>query len=243
MPSSPFSTRRRPARALALIPITIALGGCGQVVDVPPPERMVRIEGALIAGDSISRIRLDWLDDPSSPPVPPDPDAVRVELIGPDRRASLRPAADSAGLFRVSLPIDAGRTYRLRGTVGDQIIEATTTLPDDFVITPIDDTVGVIPVSPERGELVFEWKHAGASIVLADSARFPPGQPTSRLTRGVLFLSPRSPGTIGPTIRLWAMNADLDRYLFAATAPVSNVRGGFGVLGGAIYRTRVVRWR
>jgi hypothetical protein len=48
---------------------------------------------------------------------------------------------------------------------------------------------------------------------------------------------------IGTQLRLWAMNRDLDQYLYGVPAPVSNIQGGFGVLGGAIEVRKAISWR
>lgn len=196
----------------------------------------------LLAGDSTSTIRIRWLDDPGSPPLAPNPATVRLELIGPTGRAALVPHPDSANLFLGSLPVLPGKTYRLSGTVEDQWIDATTRVPGGFVTVPAGDTVEARRVSAERGEIDFAWTSDGATVVLADSARFPPGHPATRDPRGVLFLTARPPGAIGPSIQLWALNSDLERYLIAASAPASNVRGGSGVFGAAVRRSWVVRW-
>jgi hypothetical protein len=204
------------------------------------------IEAVLIAGTGSSQLRLRWLD-PTHPaePTPASPAEVALTLIGPgEGRALVVADSDSAALYHATLEITAGATYRLEGTIGSVPIAATTIIPRGFELAaPAADTIRLEAAVDDIAisTVPFQWDIPGATAVQADSVRFFPGYQWTRQTSGVFSLLRRPPGSPpGPRIRFRAINLAADRYLISGE---TNIHGGFGVLGGAVERVKVVAWR
>ncbi|MCC7132167.1 MAG: hypothetical protein IT352_05950 [Gemmatimonadales bacterium] len=230
----------------ATLTLFVLGAGCAHVVDAPPPAaRLPLVEAVLVVGTAPTPFRIGWVDSSQAIPVLPiDPADVQLDLIGPGARRSLVADPDSAGRFTVDLPIAAGTEYRLAGTINGQPVAGATTTPSGFsVVAPTSSPI-VLPATPGVAQFVdYRWETPGATLVLADSAFFPPGYSVTRVDRGRLAILGRAAGMTGPTIQLWALNLDADRYLFGTPAPATNLEGAFGLLGGALARRLEVTWR
>ncbi len=229
-------------------PLLLMLGaGCAHVVDAPPPAaRLPLIEAVLIAGVTPTPFRIGWIDSSLAIPVlPVEPADVQLDLVGPGGgRQRLEADPDSAGSFTTTLPVTPGATYQLTGTIAGRRIEGTTRIPDAFTIAaPATDTVTLVGPSGETVAFDYQWQANGAALVVTDSAFFPPGYSVTRVERGRLVVIGRPAGSLGPTLRLWALNLDADRYLYGVPAPATNLEGAFGVLGGGLLRRRAIRWQ
>jgi hypothetical protein len=220
------------------------LWACATAVDPPArPDRTPLVEGLLVGGADTATIRVGWAEaEVVSPPEPATASEVDLTLAtegGPAVRRLL-PHPDSAGLFFVSMPLLAGRTYRLTGTVGDHSITASTTIPAGFsVFAPAQEVV--IGSGPTLAP--FWWRAPGATVFAADLAVFGESQfHFTRDTVGTLQLvaidSLRS-----RVLTLWAMNADVERYLYHVSAARGNLVGGLGMLGGGLAVRLPLRWR
>lgn len=235
---------RRTRWAFALLLFCWHAAGCRDTVNVPDDRPPPVIEALLLADSIRSTFRVVWPTWGNAPggDTPVGTDSVVLILEGPDGRASLVPDPDTAGLFRVALPIRRGEHYRLAGTVAERRILAETTIPTRFVVGWPTDTV-LLP-TPPPASVAFRWTSEGATAYFARGARLDvlsSAQAASHDTSGLVYFDPR-PGASSLGYTLFAVNLDADRYLFSFPAGRSNVQGGFGYLGGAIALGRVVQW-
>jgi len=233
-----------PTRQFLLAALTAA-GACGNVVDLPSTaDRAPFVEVALIAGRSASIARVGWIDHHLPGAILPAP-ASTVDLIlyNETTGRSARLTQQNDTLFVVTLAIEAGHRYRLAGRIGDATIHATTIVPDRFEVElPTGDS---IPLAAGLEDFLsatvdYRWHAIGATAFAVDSAWFPPGQAATRAPIGQLIIPRRPPGSPARTLRIVAVNRDLDEYLYRTPAPSSNVVGGFGVVGAAIVAERVL---
>ncbi len=232
-----------------LIAATVA--ACSHIVDAPEPDtRTALVEAVLVAGTTVTRLRLQWLN-PSGTVEPIQPEETSLELVHPDgTRAGWDVDPEAAGVYVASLPIAASATYRLSGTLGGRLVSATTRVPGPLMLAPpLGDTIFLEGSEPEPGGAVtgrtlIAWQASGATVLVVDSAlvlfstRFTHG---SEADLGVR--QPRPGQRIGPSIGFLALNRDGDRYLFNLTGPETNLSGAFGVFGAASHTRRVVVWR
>jgi hypothetical protein len=158
----------------------------------------------------------------------------------------LRPVPDSAERYVAAIRIDAGVTYRLDGTIDGVQVDAETTVPAPLeLVVPAADTIDF--ADGQIQQIPIRWRAPGASLLLSTAGFFllqPAGSgalPRTRDTVTTLILAPS--GTAVDSVELWALNPDADRYLFDLRSPRGNVRGGFGMLGGAARARRIVRWQ
>lgn len=231
-----------PIRCLAaLVPPLLALPACGHIVDAPRSSAPVPfVEGILVPG-MIPALKAG-LVDPATPSGTTAASSVELRLRGPDghwvRLASAGPAA-----YTVDMPVAAGATYELAGTIDGIPIAATTRIPTSFaVVEPALDTVRATTGPFGVAEIRYRFAAPDAGAFLADSATFDTGEPLSRYPAGRVLLLGRPAGSpAGPVIRFLALNHDAARYL-AGPTPTGNLAGGFGMLGGALARDLVVAW-
>jgi len=229
---------------------TILVGpGCGHVVDVPEPPETPFIQAILVAGRT-AEARVEMLRVGEDEPVQIDPVEVDLALVDQSgTRCPLVPSSGSPGAYQATIAIAPGGRYRLEGTVAGIPVSAETTVPVAFEVeAPADDTIRATPLVDPAGfdlaEVPFRWSASGASAFQIDSATFTLGSLITRATEGRFALPRRAAGSPpGPRIRILALNADADGFLDRRGRPLSNIRGGFGVLGGAVEARRVVAWR
>jgi len=227
--------------------IALTINGCGTLVDAPSPDRSLPVvEAVLIARTTSSTVHVTMvppLDDPAQGPRAP----VTARLFLSDEaghRTELEPVADSAAYLRATLEIRPGGRYRLDGAIEGIPISAETTVPAGFEISlPAGDTIAA--ALRQVASIAFRWRAWGATAFAASPGVVGRhGGTHTRDTTGAIRIGP--PEGDSPTsapLLLWAMNADLEQYLFDDTAPTSNVHGGFGVLGGAIIARKTLLWR
>ena len=223
------------------LPLTV-INGCATVVDPPPhPGRTPVVEALLIGGTDTATFRLTWADSvASSRPDPIRPADVQLTLRTADGPGvGLVPHPDSAGWFLATLAIAPGKQYRLDGTILGRAVAAATTIPASFTVAaPAGDVAAGVLGAVEP----FRWRAVGATVFAADYAVFGASQyHHTRDTTGLLLITAVDPAR-SPTLTLWALNADAERYLHHPAAPTGNVAGGLGMLGGALTARRAFRW-
>ncbi len=231
----------------------VAVTACTHVVDAPrPPARTALVEAVLVAGTGVTRFRLRWLNPADTGAIEPiQPEEAALELIDPDgTRADWDLDPDSAGGYLASLPIAAGATYRLAGTLGGRPVSAVTRVPGPLTLAPpLGDTLFLIGSEPRPGGTVtglvrLAWQASGATVLVVDSAEV---QFSTRFTHAsAADLGVRQPAAgqrVGPSIRFLALNREGDRYHFNLTGPETNLSGAFGVFAAASETRRIVVWR
>ena len=229
------------AHRLALI---VLATGCRNVVDIPPsPARIPVIEGLLIADSTNTTLRLIWADtlgrlgDEREPIAPAD-----VFLTLSDQGGTpvgLTARRDTVALFQVALKIRPGQRYRLSGTIAGRPVSATTVIPGPFTIdAPADRTTVrfAVPVP-------FRWRASGATTYASAQAIFGQGGYSHTAdTVGQLNVRPEGVGEPS-TLIVWAMNRDVQGYLYNLQVPQSNIVGATGMLGGATVTRKAISWQ
>lgn len=215
--------------------------GCATVVDPPAIDaRIPLVEALLVAGTPEPTLRLRWAGPVGQEPEPVTPtEAVLILAADPGASAPVVPLDPAAGLYRATLPIVAGRAYRLTGTIDGRMISARTVVPASLtVLAP----AGPIEPTQPTERFAFRWRSVGATVYSVDHAVFVStrGRQT-RDTIGEFILAPDGP-TLPSELIIYAMNADAERYLFFAASAQGNVTGGIGVVGAAITARRPLRW-
>jgi hypothetical protein len=218
-------------------------GACATVVDPPLiGDRVPLVEAVLVGGDTAATFRLGWVDPVAGLSAlaaePIAPDAVALWLSGPTGPPVSLAPTDSAAWYLALIPLVAGTSYSLSGTIDGRSIAASTTLPANFII---DSPEELIDVGRSGRVMPFRWRADGATVYLADHGVFGESQfHHTRDTVGSIQI------TAPPTTRrltLWALNSDGERYLYQRTSPRGNVTGALGVMAGALRAARDFAWR
>lgn len=227
---------------LRLAPAVILAAACGNVVDAPPPpDRQPLLELMLVAGRDSATARIAWLTPGGADPAPVATGDVTLTVTdGAGVSAKLIPTG-VPGAFGLRLPIVAGGSYRLEGTIGGTTVSAATVVPAAFSVqSPAGEHLtltpdGTGPAGP-FAVVPLRWSGSGVAVLAADSAFILPSAHYTRATEADLVVA-------GRRIRLVGMNRDLDGYLFGVPAPATNLAGAFGVFGGAVEVVKEVVWR
>jgi hypothetical protein len=238
---------------LALVAVALAAAvavGCADLVDLPEPAGPeLLIEAVLVAGANEGNFRVVRVfpGEGAGPNTPVPETAVSLRLAGPDGSVTELVPAPGLGRFRAAMPIAAGARYLLRGSIEGRAISAETVVPQQLRLTePAGDTVTLALGQLHR--LAIRWHSPGASVLTVTDALFqvlPPGTGVAAETRdtvGELIVAPPT-GATDLVLEFWAMNPDVERYLYDRSSPRGNLQGGFGLLGGAATARRVLRWR
>lgn len=217
-----------------------SLSACNNIVNVPSdPGSVPVVEAVLIAGTTTSSARLAWTDptgvDPLGRPVNSAEARLQLTDLDTGANAAFLPDAAKLGVFTASLPITAGHRFRLAGNVADRSIEASTTVPTDFRIEQPDSD----PIDA-RQLVTFRWSSRGATLFGADRVLF--GRSSSAYTTATSGTFRIREEGLRPYVDLLALSPEAERYLLDGAIPESNIRGGTGMLAGAIVVRRALAW-
>lgn len=229
--------------------ILVLFTACGFDRPVSPSERLPVIQGVLVAGADSQFFRLDWARSADSAWSPaPDPilaGEVALTVSGNGGSAPLVLRPGGFGVFVMTMPVYPDSTYRLEGTVAGLPVSASTRIPKSFVIGALTgDTLKVdsaavcafgrcrvpLAITAEGAEdvVVSAFDTAGASLV----GTFVDGGELS------LFVAYGAP-TVAQ-LEFLAREENAARFGSLDDAK-SSITGGFGVFGGALRVSAVVK--
>ena len=171
------------------------------------------------------------------------PERAQLFVVGPDSVPQPLLGTVTVGRYKVRLDPEAGKRYRLWGSIDGRTVTAETVAPSRFVVRrPSSDTITAADgdVGPALFTVPYDFESSGATgyearvMTLDGSIELSAALDASQ---GELLLFRREPGL--RQLVLLAYNNDASEWLLRTT-PRSNLTGAFGGFGAALVERRAL---